>query len=237
MKKSLVLSIIMTLVMVVAMSTATFAWYTSNNSVQATGGELTASTAAGNVTIGHTALTATYTAISWVDGSGVETPEDNPATAGKIATPYAPMMPTNATLTGFATAVQSAGGTITYTTGVNCAQYKFYLSNLNSDAINLSMSCQIANDVSGNFRWAIVTVIDETPTVISNSAFNYLTATANGVTEDATAEVLAKTGTYNLAEDANGVEFTIYVWFTGDDMENADGGSTAGFNINITQAV
>ena len=234
MKKSLILSTIMTLVLIVAMSTATFAWYTSNSSVQGTGMQLTASTAAGNVTIGHTAQTATHTAISWVTkAQNDEENPDNTATAVQNTTPASPMMPTSATLAGFATGVKAADGTITYTPGVPCSQYNFYLSNLNSDGLTLTVSANIVNDTTGDFRWAIVAKVDDVDTIISTSGFNYLTSTSSTKT-DAIDTVDPKTGTFDLDKNANGVEFTVYVWFSGDSMTNADSGKSAGLNISIT---
>lgn len=66
MKKSLLLSSIMALVLVIALSTATFAWYGSSNSATATMQTLEATSGAGNLQIkindGTYGATATYTA-------------------------------------------------------------------------------------------------------------------------------------------------------------------------------
>lgn len=229
MKKSIVLSIIMTLVMVVAMSTATFAWYSANSTASASGMALSASTAAGNVTIGHTAETISHTAISWVAN---DTDEDT-STAAQIANARAPMMPTAADLSNFATGVKAADGKITYSTGAECAKYTFFLSNQNSDAITLSISGTPSGDLVDHYEWAIVIGGN----VISNSAYSYLTATTNGVTEDAKADVDAKTGTYTIGTNAIAVECTVYVWFAGNEMLNSDGGQSAALSISITQAV
>lgn len=69
MKKSLILSIVMTLVLVISMSTATFAWYTANSNVTANINTITAASASGDLQIAIT-------------GEDVETPA-NPYAATK----------------------------------------------------------------------------------------------------------------------------------------------------------
>ena len=235
MKKSLILSTIMTLVLIVAMSTATFAWYSANTNAKASGMALSASTAAGNVKIGHESDSISYTSISWVASS--------PANASEKlqeSSPAAPMMPVvsegKPNLSNFATGVKDSTGMITYSTGNACSTYTFHLSNENSDSVKLTFTGEVSavdgkQDLKNMYEWAIVIE----GTIYASSTFDYLTATAKTDT-DQKAEFTAANTPYTIATGATDVLVTVYVWFAGDVMQNSHGGGAASLAINIAQA-
>ena len=218
MKKSLILSIVMTLVLVISMSTATFAWYTANDTVTANTAQVTASTAAGNLKISKTGADDSWsTTITF----------DAPATA------TVPMMPTDADLTAFATATKNADNTITYSEGASVQTYTFYLSNVNSDELVLDFTVTPTDGTStSSLRYAIL----QGSTIYEAKAFNYLTATDDGVTADAVASAEAINKNYTIATNAASVAFTVLLWHDGASMVNAEGGKTSSISISIGKA-
>lgn len=215
MKKSLILSIVMTLVLVISMSTATFAWYTANDTVTANTAQVTASTAAGNLKISKDNST-------WATTITFDAP----------AAPTAPMMPTAADLSAFATAIKASDGTITYSTGASAQTYTFYLSNVDSDALTLDFSVTPTDGTdTSSLRYAIL----QGTTIVESSAFDYLTSTT-AATEDAKTAVEAANTTYEIATNASSVEFKVLLWHDGATMVNAEGGKTSSINISISKA-
>ncbi len=201
-----------------ALSTATFAWYTANNSANATAAKITATTADGNLEI-----SLDGTEGSWSTG----------VTFVENTTPIKPMMPTSddITTTTWYTATKSSDGTITYATAGDPRSYTFHLRNLNSDALELDFTVT-ADDQSNSasLRYAIVIG----GSVVEATAFDYLTATTAGAT-DATANVAAVNGSYEIAQNATDVVATVYLWYNGATMLNNDGGSVSSINIAITK--
>ncbi len=196
-----------------ALSTATFAWYTANSQVSANTAQITATTAAGNLKIStdgqawSESITFTY---------------DDAKTA--------PMMPTAEDLSAWATATKAADGTITYnTSSVVPESYTFQLISLESDpmeGIGFTVTPTDGTDTA-SLRYAIVSADGD---ILATGGFDYLTATTAAAT-DATANVAASTA--DITVTATATTITVYLWHDGGTMANTEGGKTSSISIVI----
>lgn len=228
MKKSLLLSIVMTLVLVVAMSTATFAWYTANAEVTAAAGTITATTGGSNLLIKNSEddaefatstrvlagtaapaapaanLTATPEAIEWYTGS-----QDNVGATNLTKAAYSSSVVAKQTFT----LLNNGNATATVSASVNPVAG----SQLEANDI-----CYIL--VSGN----VVLAVSDYSVVSGNYDADDL---VDGVLADKVAAGETETGTISIARDGEAV-VTLYVWFNGVNMNNANQGKT--FDIDLT---
>ena len=228
MKKSLLLSIVMTLVLVVAMSTATFAWYTANAEVTAQAGTITATTGGSNLLIKNSAqdaqyatstsvlagtaapaapaanLTATPEDIQWYTGS-----QDNVGVTNLTKAAYSSSVVAKQTFT----LLNNGNATATVSATVNAEA---------GDALEANDICYIL--VSGG----TVLAVSDYSVVLDNYDADEL---QGGVLADKVAAGETETGSIQIARDGT-AEVTLYVWFNGVNMNNANQGKT--FDIDLT---
>ena len=223
MKKSLLLSIVMTLVLVVAMSTATFAWYTANATATATASRIQAESAASNIQISN-AEAGTYAQSVKLDDVGtvaavVPTAElDNDGDSWRKAT------------------VAYTGDTPTYTwTDGSVTAKTVWLYNNGGSAVNVNATAAAvaadgaAGDISGKVQYAIF--IGDT--LIGRSNYKYVTS-ANEATNVGTAAEAEATSYSLLPKTATAV--TIYIWIEGIELVNTEANYAADVTVTFAKA-
>ncbi len=239
MKKSLILSVVMTLVLVISMSTATFAWYTANNQVTATVSNIEAASASGDLQIamseqdaeGQTAYAATRTF----------------ADDAKVVKPIAP----NASLAGLDNAWTqgtwkgwnlAADGTATEngaTFGNDVVTGTITLSNASTSATG---AISVVVDVSGTNADNTEVVLVYDNTIVYSSAYNYGGAAVNGdnkldaATTAAAIEGSALADALTSIANGAGATLTYYIWFDGFTLTNAGMGKIANVKFTFTAA-
>lgn len=235
MKKSLILSVVMTLVLVISMSTATFAWYTANNSVTANVNTITAATATGNL------------AIEMSEGTNDGTAEATRTLTGSIK-PIAP----NASLAG-ADNVWTQGTWKGWNLDVdnkardNGATFdadvvKGTITVTNQDASSATGAISVSVSITGDNAANAEVVLVYNNTIVCSSAYNYGGATVNdeGKLDAATTaeaiegSTLATTLT-SIAASQSAV-FNYYIWFDGFTIANANQAQSADVTFTFTAA-
>lgn len=238
MKKSLILSVVMTLVLVISMSTATFAWYTANNKVTANINTITASKASGNLVI------------TMGEKEENESTKNNPTVATRILTGEIPPLAPNktlaagdfATMTNWNTArVNAADGSVTAGAASNTDYIKGTITITNASdqetgaitvAYDINKTSVKAFETS-KVNWALVigsTVITDGYDVSNVVAETNVATKGTAVTASASKQVVA-----SLAGQAS-VEIAYYIWFDGWDMTNYDMDSSVDVNFVFTAA-
>lgn len=252
-KKLLLTSIIMMLVIAVALSTATYAWFTSNSTVTASDVTLTAESGAG-VALG----------IGWKDGT------TGTSITANAALTYNPMVP-SALGVGTTTFSQvSWSGATTYVDNgvskfntpysVTPYQYNgtvggntkdiFYIENLSDTRSISTITLTLANvtDTNSLLRVAVFTssTVDGTYTlqaVLGATAdldTEWGTVSANGVVDDLTAnnaEVQTVTSYVmsNLAAEGK-IYFKVVAWLDGVALDDSTASSTGTLGLNFLAA-
>lgn len=223
MKKSLLLSIVMTLVLVVAMSTATFAWYTANAEVTATAGTITATTGGSNLLIKNSEDDAEFATSTRVLAG--EAAPAAPA-ANLTANPESAQWYTGSQDNLGATNLTVAA----YSSDVVAKQTFTLLNNGNATA---TVSASV-NKVAGDSLEAndICYILVSGDVVLAVSDYSVVSGDYNAdAPGDKVVAGSTTTGTIQLARDGEAV-VTLYVWFNGVNMNNANQGKS--FNIDLT---
>lgn len=244
MKKSLLMTIIMSLVLVVAMSTATYAWYTSSDRVTVAETEVTAATSSSsNLAIGATA-------------GGKETSATIVMSGGLI-----PMIPTAEWVIGtsaydnveFKTATQTAdskfSNDVTSATPSkiskvgSATQPDLYVSNLNKDAaVNVNATVTIKDTDS---RGLCVALFAGNKLIgVWGNDVHYGTITAgqavssiNTTMQAGEGKVVVASGNaHSVGEIAasGNVKINIIAWFDGADLNDGLAGGSASFDISFS---
>ena len=255
-KRLLITSIVMMLVVAVALSTATYAWFTSNAGVTASSVQLTAASNAG-ASIG----------IAWGDD------ELASAISAKAATgTWAPMAPatceegTTAVGVQFQTAtIKSSGGEYVFNGPSNASAFEY-------ESATNQKYFRVANTSTSNAASVVMTLYDVTGSAAASDTNNLLrvgvftSSTNNGtytlakvlsvtagqevaygtITEGNAVDELVETGeeyetaasyTFSLANLTTGtgsvVYFKVIAWMDGYALNDATASSTATFGLNF----
>lgn len=258
MKRSMFIStILMVVVLVVALSTATFAWYTASNTGSASTGNLVAAdSSAANIAVGWT-NDATTTSITFASApvtvnpmvpSAVPSIEDGSKTTyGALTFQTAPMDATGK----FGTVAESTPWTVSDGAEAD-AKTSFYVINHNVNAsATVKMTCSIpANDGAetptpyGNADKLVVAVfVNGDLAGIFTNRTNYtvgpvaqggeaskLGTSAVGITNEISISLAAevKSGTGHFAE------ITVKAWLDGADLTQSFAKQTAVFSFSFT---
>jgi len=199
-KRLLITSIVMMLVVAVALSTATYAWFTSNASVTASTIKLTAQTS-----------NASALGIGWISNSAYGT-ASNSITANMPGSALAPMVPasltngtTDSTVAFTGATIKSVGGSFVFNTDAGSrTPYKFTDGTNNAFYVkNLST----ANDVA-NLQLTVTWIAADTYTLATSftSGTTYYTAGANNSYTAAAPQPTAvnfEDGTYYVKDTKN----------------------------------
>lgn len=229
MKKSLILSIVMTLVLVISMSTATFAWYTSSTSATATVNTVTAASGSGNLKI-----------VLTPDGTEALTTNTQNAQAYTFAGQLNPVAPT-ADLTAWVNASTTTEGVTTYT-DVTTAKEGYVESGsivLSDDsgkitAIKITLSATSLSKVVA--ADCVIVLVDAEDNIVANTAFNTVSNTEGEWSDDA--DAVAANATDAEITFSSNATLTYYIWFNGVSMSDADkaGAFTANFAFEGVEA-
>ncbi len=234
MKKSLILSIVMTLVLVISMSTATFAWYTANSTATATVGTITADTAGGDISVDIISLNGEAVTI---DAGYKVSAESNkaisPAAPLEAISTYTAATTTDEWETG-SIGINADGITEEFNSTVVTGTADLYfgeiaITNSSTTNVEVTVSATPADNV-GSLK---VIIFDENNVILFGSAYN-TGADENGDPEDSVDAVAAGTNKVTLGKATKYIKFI--AWFEGYEMENADMGKTASIAFNFSAA-
>lgn len=254
MKKSLLLSIVMTLVLVVAMSTATFAWYTANAKVTASATEITAGTsgsslvitAEDNATVDSTQNSVALTLTGTIDPMVLA--EDY-----EVGDAYAEVLFKNAEEDNAGNLVSVKNATPATIEQVDGAAHtSFFVTNTGNaatGAIKLTIA-PVAENQELNGRLCVAVFANgELVGIYAAGDCHYATAgflasdavntypSADAVDDSSIATAVAEFTVVNsLAAFGNAgdaVEISFKAWLDGDTMVNSNAGQSAQFSISI----
>ncbi|MBO7187370.1 MAG: hypothetical protein J6V68_03135 [Clostridia bacterium] len=244
MKKSLLMTIIMTLVLVVAMSTATYAWYTSSSAVSVSKTTVsTATSGSSNLAIGAEAG-GNITSISMTMDKAVE-----------------PMIPTTnwtvgttaylTALNGFNKADIDVSGnftdsvsdataatikTVTPNGGQAKNQENFYVSNRNqTEATGITASVTIDSNQLG--LCVAIFADGKLVGVWSNGDVQYGVVTKGAAASSINTTMTKATNPATVSSSVaalGAVEINVIAWFNGIDLTSAEAGQSATFTINFS---
>ncbi len=245
MKKSLILSVVMTLVLVISMSTATFAWYTSNSTVTATVAQITAASSSGSLNISITSN----------DGATLdnESKFDVSATlpADFAINPVCPngALTSNATPNGmFATGIIDGKSKEHKLSVVNAlsgyvVSGTILISNADenlAEGLTIPTVLKSVTCADENIAWAI---FDSSNNLYATSQFSYITSAISGETVKTAAdyftnvEATAEYSQFSVAKAGDTI-LSYYIWFDGATTVNAHQGNVASvsFEFGIVEA-
>ena len=255
-KKSMfITTILMVAVLIVAVSTATFAWYTASGTGSATGA-VVQSAASGDANI----------AVDWVSnghGTNIVFNAQNalqpmvPQADYAADTKYGDFLFDSASvdvLTGKFNAVNNPGA---WTVGnaliengegaeddIAANQYtSFYVINHNVDnPVNVTMTATFTGDLADMVNVAVFFGGD-LKVVFNNAGAKYTVgpvvegALANALVDSAANAVNGATGyTFELPANGGNVQITVKAWLDGEMLTSPDAGKNAGFSFNFNQA-
>lgn len=249
-KKSMfITTILMVAVLIVAVSTATFAWYTTTTQVTASEAVVKSATSdSANIAIGWTNA-ATTTSISLDGTTDAVLPMIPTAKIAKEATGItfttAPMNTENKFT------ADGTGANAWVITNAEESNNKFYVINHNiNEGVTVKMTATFATgtdvDLSANLCVAVL-VDGKVAGVFANNAYNYGTITMNNgdsslsIANEAGDIVAPSTGiTFDLGAKAEGstnsAAISVYAWINGVQLTSANAGkSVATFSFNFAE--
>lgn len=227
MKKSLILSVVMTLVLVISMSTATFAWYTANNQVIAYVNTITASKASGNLVI------------EMAEGEEDDSTIENKTVATRLMTGvFPPLAPnkelkqaadfttmanwntarvdpaTGSVLVGSAEAGNYVTGTIKLTNDSDQATGAITVAGL------IKKSASSTKNIAAKVKWALVI----NGSTIITSGYSVSEIGENNIATQAENDVVASESNVVVDSLVTGttVNIAYYIWLDGWDLTNYD---------------
>ena len=234
MKKSLILSVVMTLVLVISMSTATFAWYTANNSVTATVSNIEAASASGDLQIAMSDGTGSAYAVTRALTGTINPIAPNASLAG-VDNAW-----TQGTWKGWNLAADGKATQSAATFGNDVVTGTITLSNASTQATGaISVNVEVEGENADNTE--VVLVYNNT--IVYSSAYNYggadvnaedkldAATTADAIEGSALAGVLT-----SIANGGAGATLTYYIWFDGFTLTNAGMGKIANVTFTFTAA-
>ena len=228
MKKSLILSVVMTLVLVISMSTATYAWYTTNDKVTATVSTVKAATSSGNLRITKDEAT---------DGWTTEVTN----TVDKALMPTCPSAKFDETNlpsgTLWLTGTQDNKGSVTLGEPSASSQVITGTWKLYNDAQQPTGKITLDVTSTGDFPNALTNeeyeyvITDENGTVLWGTTYNYGNLENN---KEGTATAV-QTGISSLGPNSQ-IELKFYIWLDGWDVNNTDQGKSVNLQFKFTAA-
>ncbi|MBE6737616.1 MAG: hypothetical protein E7566_03040 [Ruminococcaceae bacterium] len=236
-KSSLITSVALLLVAIVALGGATFAWFSTNNSATAGTLEMTATSASG-LYIAETALEGTAPETGWSSKiTWTDNVDSMPAVSGNASAPTA----------FFKTSTDNADGTWNGTDAISAANAntdfivkKIWVKADTSDEVTLTITPTVAagegegKAMKGYERIAIVD--DNGAVIMSNAEETYEAFTSQaGAVEEITTETFGAqtyTGKLDTAKC-----FYVYMWFEGQDAECYNLNSGANFKLDLAFAI
>lgn len=232
-KSSLISSIALLLVAIVALSGATFAWFSTNNTATAGKLDMTATSASGLFIVESDLATVTAPTDGWSSKiEWTDVAEALPAVSGTL----------NGTTSFFKTSTDNADGTWNgedeiqaAVVGTDYIAKKIWVKADTTEEVTLTITPTVAGTTKGYERVAIV---DENgnATIMDNSGAVYKAfADQAGTEEDVTPVnygAVTFTGTFDTAK-----AYTVYCWFEGQDAQCKNVNSAANFTLDLAFAI
>lgn len=240
-KSSLISSVALLLVAIVALSGATFAWFSSNESTSASGINMKASAASGLYIAKSPA--ATVDAVAASDWKGSITFGHNLA----MAKPSSPDFTTKAAAKFITTTTDRADGVYVDADIEDAAQNTDYIAesiwvkgDANAEKSTLKTTVTIAgSSVKGYERVALYDyTADKLYVLAKTDVDSYTTLIKDAEGKAATGQTLDPAAAGAIDVDTNwdettGRHFMLYVWFEGQDATCINANSGADFNVTI----
>ena len=232
-KSSLISSVALLLVAIVALSGATFAWFSTNNSATAGTLEMTATSASGlyiaetDYTVAVAPESGWSSKIVWDDNM-----PSMKAVSGDASAPTA----------FFTTSTDNADGTWNETDAIYAANAnadfivkKIWVKADSTDPQTLTITPAVTGDMKGYERIAIV--VDGDVTIMDNAGDTYDAFTSQaGATKSITASAFAPIKVENV-DLSTAKEVLVYMWFEGQDAECYNLNSGADFTLDLKFAI
>lgn len=232
-KSSLISSVALLLVAIVALSGATFAWFSTNNTATAGTLDMTATSASGLFIVESdldvvTAPTEGWSSsITWTDVA-----ENLPAVSGTL----------NNTTSFFKTSTDNADGTWNGEDAISAAVVgtdyiakKIWVKADTTEQVTLTITPTVAGTTKGYERVAIVDAAGNA-TIMDNAGEVYdAFINQDGDTESVEATAygaVTVTGTFDTAK-----AYTVYCWFEGQDDQCKNVNSGANFTLDLAFAI
>ena len=236
MKKSLLLSIVMTLVLVVAMSTATFAWYTANKQATVNATEITANTAGSSILVADAADGEFSTSMT-LAAAGKLDPAAPLAKAEEKT--YAQFTDINNWVNGTYDDNTSSATTTAVTTFANSVYTdSIFLRNDGGATVTLNITANysatgLTDDADALVETKVCYVVYNGDTVVLQSQYNVM----DGVKAGATATSVANDSeSFDVVANASGsTELKVVIWIDGAEVINSD--ALNAFKLGFTIAV
>ena len=174
MKKTLILSILMSFILLISSLTAIYAWYTANNTAIANGAKITVSTAYEPLRV-STVSSAGFNRT--IDLSGMF--------SGNVLKPTAPK---SRVTTADARFVCADVNVDTGLTEVSTENYvikstTFYLKNTTTEELSVTLNVLLSGDLAGKLAWVLI--LDGVNYAILTNGYNTVTV-SNGLAETGT---------------------------------------------------
>ncbi len=234
-KSSLITSVALLLVAIVALGGATFAWFSTNNTATAGTLEMTATSASG-LYIAETALEGTAPETGWSSKiTWTDNVDSMPAVSGNASAPTA----------FFKTSTDQADGKWNGTDPILAANAntdfivkKIWVKADTSDEVTLTITPTVAAGATGEMKgYERIAIVDDNGAVIMSNAIEEYDAFTSqaGATETITTEAYGAqtyTGKLDTAKC-----FYVYMWFEGQDAECYNLNSGANFKLDLAFAI
>lgn len=229
-KSSLISSVALLLVAIVALSGATFAWFSTNNTASAGKLEMTATSASGLYIVDDTNLasvdapaTGWSSKITWTDSLA-----SKPAVSGDASS----------TTAFFKTSTDNADGSWNGTDAIEAAVAntdfivkKIWVKADSTDPQTLTITPTVGGDNKGYERVAIV--VDGNVTIMDNAGVKYEAFTnQTGTTVEITPVKYGAITVENI-DLSTAKAIYVYMWFEGQDAECYNLNSGAGFTLDL----
>ena len=218
MKKSLILSIVMTLVLVISMSTATFAWYTANNSATASVSTITANTAAGNLQI------SSDSGANWSNTATI---------TGDILDPTSPTVAFAGDMAAFKAVNWATGneGNLTLAAASEVLYGEFWIRNDAAEGLDVTIGI---TPTGSSDTYSYILYDATNAKIVAGKGYNL--TVADGLTKGAAQTITPDAGATTISALNNQTEkvvLQIIVWFDGWDTVNTDQGETVQFALTF----
>ena len=242
-KRALLTSVAMMLVALVALGSATFAWFTANDSVTATGLSVTASTADG-LKIAKTAIN-TAPASAPADNAYAQTVSIAVA-ENTVWAPVSPIVASAASVTFYSASAESFDSYLMNDTAASSTETGFYATDLwlkATTATSLTVQATIGG-TAANYGRVLLVDTNGNSYYLSNDAESTNTIKLDGTTlkpatgEGNTYSSSASNNTLPVSAISTGQQFHVYVYLEGQDPQciDANAGKTLTVSLTFTKA-
>lgn len=219
MKKTLILSITMSIILIISSLTAVFAWYMANSTVDASGATIMASSDHDKIRV----------SLNITDGYAYSI--DLSSLYGTVMTK--PTAPKGQVTTANSKFVYAENNTQTGQTEVSNENYviksvNFYLKNITEDTVPLVVNGNLSGELANKLAWVLI--VDGVNDYVLTNGYNTVTVT-NGIATTGTPVAPSSTDITVAPEDV--VTCTLLLWVDGVAVGDDDQIKDAYLNFNF----